>query len=124
MATAPDTVTPLDDVSAFLGSEHGLFIDGDWRAGRGTDRINVFNPATGETIATVANANAQDVDDAVRSAHAAFEAGVWSALPPAERERRLLKFADLVEHNAEQLAQIETLNLYVVRSFETAGLRI
>lgn len=110
MATAPDTVTPLDDVSAFLGSEHGLFIDGDWRAGRGTDRINVFNPATGETIATVANANAQDVDDAVRSAHAAFEAGVWSALPPAERERRLLKFADLVEHNAEQLAQIETLN--------------
>jgi len=110
MATAPAIVMPLDDVSAFLGREHGLFIDGDWRSGRSLDRISVFNPATGEQIATVVNADLQDVDDAVRSAHAAFESGAWSGLSPAERERRLLKFADLVEANSEQLAQLETLN--------------
>ncbi|HKY82427.1 MAG TPA: aldehyde dehydrogenase family protein [Sphingobium sp.] len=110
MATAPDIVTPLDNVSAFLGRDHGLFIDGEWRAGRGPERIAVYNPATGEQIASVVNAQTQDVDDAVRSAQAAFESGAWSALPPAERERLLLKFADLVEAHAEELAQLETLN--------------
>ena len=110
MATASNIVTPLNDVTAFLGTEHGLFIDGSWREARSSDRIDVYNPATGERIASVVNANAQDVDDAVRSAHAAFESGAWSALAPAERERLLLKFADLVEQNADALAQLETLN--------------
>ena len=67
MATASNIVTPLNDVTAFLGTEHGLFIDGSWREARSSDRIDVYNPATGERIASVVNANAQDVDDAVRS---------------------------------------------------------
>jgi phenylacetaldehyde dehydrogenase len=110
MANATDTVTPLNDVAAFLSGEHGIFIDGKWREGRGSERLAVCNPATGDTITSVVNANEGDVDDAVRSAHAAFESGAWSGLPPAERERLLLKFADLVETNAEELAQLETLN--------------
>lgn len=110
MATAQSYVTPLGAVSAFISHDHGLFIDGDWRAAKGPERIDVFDPATGESIATVANASAEDVDQAVRAAHKAFESGVWSDIAPAERERLLLKFADLVEANAEELAQIETLN--------------
>ncbi|BBC73278.1 aldehyde dehydrogenase [Altererythrobacter sp. B11] len=110
MATAQSYVTPLGAVSAFIGHDHGLFIDGDWRAATSQERINVFDPATGEPIATVANASTDDVDQAVRAAYKAFESGVWSAIAPAERERLLLRFADLVESNAEELAQIETLN--------------
>lgn len=110
MATAQSYVTPLGAVSAFIGHDHGLFIDGDWRAAASPERINVFDPATGEPITTVANASADDVDQAVRAAHRAFESGVWTAIAPAERERLLLRFADLVEANAEELAQIETLN--------------
>ncbi len=110
MATAQSYVTPLSAVSTFIGHDHGLFIDGDWRAAKGTERLDVFDPSTGEPIASVANASPDDVDHAVRAAHKAFESGVWSGIAPAERERLLLKFADLVEANAEELAQIETLN--------------
>ena len=110
MASAADIVAPLAIVDQFVGGEHGLFINGDWQAGRGADRIAVYNPATGAQIASVVNGNEQDVDDAVRNAHAAFESGAWSGLAPAARERILLRLADLVEQNAEELAQIETLN--------------
>jgi phenylacetaldehyde dehydrogenase len=110
MATAQSYVTPLSAVSTFIGRDHGLFIDGDWRAATGAERLDVFDPSTGEPIASVANASPDDVDQAVRAAHKAFECGVWSGIAPAERERLLLKFADLVEANAEELAQIETLN--------------
>lgn len=109
MATAPSNVIPLDIVSAFATRRHELFIGGNWRDGTG-GRLDVFNPATGTVLATVANAAVGDVDAAVRAAHAAFEKGVWSKMPPAERERILLRFADLVEANAEELAQLETLN--------------
>ncbi|HKR86855.1 MAG TPA: aldehyde dehydrogenase family protein [Phenylobacterium sp.] len=110
MANGSEMVAPLAAVSGFLRQQHGVFIDGEWRPGRGAERLDVFDPATGDVITTVVNANAQDVDDAAQSAHRAFENGAWTGLPAAERERRLLKFADLVEQNAEELAQLETLN--------------
>ena len=109
--SAPLTaVTPLESVNAFLGGEHGIFVAGEWRPGRSKLRLPVYNPATGAQIASVVNGDEQDVDDAVRSAHTAFEQGIWSGLAPAERERLLLRFADLVEQNAEELAQLETMN--------------
>jgi phenylacetaldehyde dehydrogenase len=107
--TPSNEIAPLDVVASFLSRDHGLFIDGQWEDGS-ADRLPVYGPATGQTIATVVNASEADVDRAVRAAHTAFEAGVWSRLAPAERERILLRFADLVEANAEELAQIETLN--------------
>lgn len=111
MDKAVDNLTPLlAGVRTFVGRTHGLFIDGDWRALDGKDRLAVYDPANGAKIASVVNASGDDVDRAVRSAHDAFEAGVWSGLAPAERERILLRFADLVEAHAEELAQIETLN--------------
>lgn len=97
-------------VQAFLVRRHGLFIDGAPLDATGSRRIEIFDPATGDVIATIACAGTDDVDRAVASAKAAFESGVWSGLPPAERERILLKFADLVEANGEELAQLETIN--------------
>jgi phenylacetaldehyde dehydrogenase len=109
MASAA-TIVPLNSVTSFLSGDHGLFINGEWRAGHSKQRLPVYNPATGEQIASVVNSDDRDVDEAVRSAFAAFDKGIWSALAPAERERILLKFADLIEENAEELAQLETLN--------------
>ncbi|MEA2366723.1 MAG: aminobutyraldehyde dehydrogenase [Thermoleophilaceae bacterium] len=69
----------------------------------------VINPATGETIAEVARGSARDVDVAVEAAERAFES--WAAVPPNERALALLKLADRVEEHAEELAQLESLNV-------------
>ena len=82
-------VRPLDSVSAFLKRQHGLYIDGGWVAARGQGTLPVFNPATGEQIATTADADEADVDQAVQSAHQAFISGVWSRRLPATSEALL-----------------------------------
>lgn len=105
-----DAVTPSASVQAFLARDHKLFIGGDWMDVPSAGRLAVHNPATGEQIASVVNADALAVERAVSAAHAAFEDGSWSGLLPAQRERLLLRFADLVESHNEELAQIETLN--------------
>lgn len=106
----PDMPVTDSKVLNFIARDHGIFVDGDWVKAASTARLPVFNPADGQQIASVVDANSQDVDTAVRAAHAAFEAGVWSGLPPSERERILLRFADLVEANGAELAEMETLN--------------
>ena len=108
MSTA--IIAPLTEVEAFLARPHRLFIGGDWVDAPTSGSLAIFNPATGEQIAAVVNADARAVEQAVSAAHAAFESGAWTGLLPAERERILLRFADLVEASNEEMAQIETLN--------------
>ncbi|TKC88688.1 aldehyde dehydrogenase family protein [Trinickia terrae] len=104
------TVAVSDEVASFAAREHGLFIDGGWRASQSSARLDVFNPATGRRLAQVADANAADIDAAVTSAACAFASGVWRKLRPADRERILLKLADALEAHGETFAQLETLN--------------
>jgi aminobutyraldehyde dehydrogenase len=68
----------------------------------------VFNPRTGEVIATVAEASLGQVDDAVAAAVAAFPA--WSRTTPGERAGMLLKLADRIEADAAAYAALESLN--------------
>jgi betaine-aldehyde dehydrogenase len=70
--------------------------------------ITVLNPATEETIATLAEAGVDDADAAVARAKAAFPA--WRAVSPADRGRLLRRLATLVEEHHEELAQIESQN--------------
>ncbi|WP_258186875.1 aldehyde dehydrogenase family protein, partial [Chromobacterium haemolyticum] len=118
-------VPVLESVRAFLEREHGLWIDGKPRAALSGRRNEVRNPASGAVIANVADGEAADVDAAVASARRAFESGVWSGLRPAERERVLLRLADLLEAHAEELAQLETLNqgksIHLARAIEVGG---
>jgi len=67
------------------------------------------NPATDEVITTVAEAGVEDVDRAVRAAHAALE-GPWAKMKPIDRSRALWKLGDLVLQNADELARLETLD--------------
>jgi phenylacetaldehyde dehydrogenase len=108
--TQDKLVAVTAEVVSFVRREHGLFIDGASVPSGSANRIDVFDPSTGERMTSVADANAADVDRAVKSAKAAFDARVWSGLRPADRERILLRLADLMEAHAEELAQLETLN--------------
>lgn len=74
------------------------------------DRIPVYNPATGKVIAHQGEAGAEGVDLAVKAAHQALTNSEWTHMLPAQRERLLLKLADLLEQNADELAQLETAN--------------
>jgi betaine-aldehyde dehydrogenase/aminobutyraldehyde dehydrogenase len=86
-----------------------MFIGGAKVAAAEGETEAVINPATGEQIAEVAKGSAQDVDVAVAAAERAFEA--WAATPPNERALALLRLADRVEEHAEELAQLESLNV-------------
>jgi aldehyde dehydrogenase (NAD+) len=73
-------------------------------------RFETRNPATGELLARVAHGGEADVDLAVKAARAAFD-GPWRRTKPVERQRILLRLADLVEANYEELALLDTLDL-------------
>ncbi|RJG22063.1 aldehyde dehydrogenase family protein [Massilia cavernae] len=94
----------------FLAKTHQLFIDGQWHAARGGQSIEVRNPANGQVFAQVAAGEAADIDLAVQAARRAFEGNAWRALGPAGRARLLLKLADAIEANADELALLESLD--------------
>src|SRR6266700_4192364 len=71
--------------------------------------LDVINPATAETIAQVPNMTADEVDEAVERAKAALPE--WLDATPGERAELLLKLADVISDNAEELAQIESRNV-------------
>ncbi|OBI04570.1 betaine-aldehyde dehydrogenase [Mycobacterium sp. E2462] len=78
---------------------------------RGTgDVIPVFDPATEEQITEFADCGADAVDEAVARAKASAESGVWSGKPDYERAKILWRMADLIDENAELLAELEMLN--------------
>ncbi|CAN5769139.1 aldehyde dehydrogenase family protein [soil metagenome] len=87
-----------------------LLIDGRWVQASSGKTFTANDPATGNLLATVAEADAADVDLAVAAARRAFE-GVWRTFKPYDRQVLILKLADLVEKHFEELASIETLDM-------------
>jgi len=104
---------------------NAMLVDGEWRQAASGETFAVFDPATGEAIARVPSGGAADVDAAVAAAGRAFAGGAWPAMTPAQRERLLLRLADLVEQHADELARLETLNngklLAFAQGLEVAG---
>jgi betaine-aldehyde dehydrogenase len=70
--------------------------------------MDIVNPSTGEVYASAPNSDAHDVDQAFRAAGGAFEKWRWTT--PSERQRALLKLADVIEENAEELVAVESEN--------------
>lgn len=85
-----------------------ILVGADWREGR-APAFDLSYPGTGETIATMAGASAEDVDEAVRAARQALE-GPWAKIAPAERSRILWRIADAIMARADELAELETVN--------------
>jgi betaine-aldehyde dehydrogenase len=84
----------------FVGGEHTDPVDGR--------RSDLVDPSTGEVFASAPVSSAQDVDHAYRTAATAFE--TWREATPSDRQRALLRFADLVEQHADELVALESRN--------------
>src|ERR1700722_70572 len=86
-----------------------LLINNRWVSSESGRTFATMNPSTGEEICQVAEADAVDVDKAVKAARGAFE-GPWRKMRASERGRLLYRLADLIEANADELARLETLD--------------
>jgi phenylacetaldehyde dehydrogenase len=99
------------EVAQFLrGGPKKLFIGGRWVDSASGKTFDTIDPATGEVLAKVAEAGAEDVDRAVAAARKSFDSGVWRSLPPAERAKALWRAGDLIEEHATELAQLDSLD--------------
>ena len=104
------TVTLERSVEEFIGAPRQLFIGGQWAEAASGKTFETPNPATGETLAWVAEGDAEDINRAVRAARAAFEDGPWGRLTPSERGRIIWRIGDLILEHADELAQLESLD--------------
>src|SRR5438093_3725439 len=86
-----------------------LFINGEWRDSASGRTLDVVNPATEETIATVASAERADVDAAVAAARGALE-GPWGKLSARDRGRLIWKIGEKLMEKADEVANLETLH--------------
>jgi aldehyde dehydrogenase (NAD+) len=95
---------------AFLSSQpKKMLIDGEWVGSVSGKCFETRNPANGEVLAHVAEAGREDIDRAVGAAQKALH-GVWGKTKPSDRQRLLLKLADLIERNVDELALLEVLD--------------
>jgi betaine-aldehyde dehydrogenase len=89
---------------------HQLYINGEFVDSTSTSTVNVIDPSTTEVIGRVPDADAADVDRAVKAARAAFEAGPWKEATAQDRGRVLFEIARIVRERAGELAELETRN--------------
>ncbi|XP_057468369.1 aldehyde dehydrogenase family 2 member C4-like [Actinidia eriantha] len=87
-----------------------LFINGNFVDSISGKTFETIDPRTGEVIANVAEGDEDDVDLAVKAARAAFDHGPWPRLTGSARRRIMMKFADLIDENVEELAAIDTVD--------------
>ena len=86
-----------------------MLIGGSWIGSQSGESFDVYDPSTGRVIANVPEADSADVDAAVAAAREALD-GPWGATLPHVRAELMLRLADLIEENGEQIAALETLN--------------
>lgn len=97
-------------VRDFLSSDKQMLIDGDWVASASGKTFPVYNPATTDVVVQVAEGDREDADRAVKVARRTFESGVWAHMTPSERGKIIWKLGDLILENADELAEIESLD--------------
>lgn len=87
-----------------------LFINGQFVDSVSGRTFETIDPRTEEVIARIAEGDKEDIDLAVKAARDAFDHGPWPRLPGNERRRIMMKFADLINENVEELAALDTID--------------
>ena len=90
--------------------KYKMFVDGKWVSSHTGETWNVINPANQEVIATVPLADEEDARMAIMAARRAFDKGPWRKMSQVERGKLLFALARAIRDQAEELAQLETLN--------------
>jgi phenylacetaldehyde dehydrogenase len=110
MAQATTLAMVDPKVAEFVTGSRRMLIDGVWVEAASGKTFPVYDPATEEVIAHVAEGDAEDIERAVRAARRAFDTGPWRKVTPSERGRMLWRLADLLEARLEEFAQLEALD--------------
>jgi len=103
-APAPESRSIVD-----IQPTYGLFIDGEFTDPRSGESRKTINPATEEVLAEVAEADASDVDVAVRAARRAYET-VWGPMRGSDRAKYLFRIARIIQERSRELAVLESID--------------
>jgi phenylacetaldehyde dehydrogenase len=98
-------------VKATLARKPQLYINGEWVDSSGGETIDVEDPSTGKIISSFVEATDKDTDRAIAAARTAFDDGRWRNMPPVAREKIIHAIADLIEANADELAELEAIDV-------------
>ena len=98
-------------LSLKLSFRNQLFINGKFVDAQSGRKFESINPATCDVLTEVAEGDAADIDLAVQAARSAFEKGSWSCAAPGDRKAVLLKLADLIRTNLEEMALLDSLDM-------------
>ena len=109
MSTTTPSSVP-ESLQSFLSAPKKLLIDGHWVDSCSGNTFDVYDPATDQVIAQVAEGESADVDLAVSAAREAFDKGPWPKMTASDRSRLIWKIGELIEEHAVELAQLETLD--------------
>lgn len=108
MATTQTQIN--SQVDRFLATPRRMMIGNKWVEAQTGKTFPVYNPATGEVMAQVAEGAAEDIDRAVKAARKAFQSGMWRTMTASERGKLLWKLADLIDQNLEEFSLLESLD--------------
>lgn len=104
------TQNEYKSIAASLTLPNSAFIDGGFRQAISGKSFPTVNPATGETLTSIAACGAEDLDLAVTKAREAFDDGRWSKMHPSERKDVLIRLCKLMTRNARELAVMESID--------------
>jgi len=94
-----------------LEIEARAFVNGQYQDALAGETRATMNPANGDKIADVANCGTEDADHAVSVARSTFDSGVWASMAPADRKMVLVRWSELIEDHAEEIALLECLDV-------------
>lgn len=110
MAVSDAEIKIAPAVNAFMSIPRKMLINGQWVEAATGKTFPVYNPATGQVMAHVAEGEKEDIERAVQAARKAFDSGPWHTTTPSMRGRLLNTLADLLEQNSEEFSQFESLD--------------
>lgn len=105
-----DKYPVTDRTREFLAGSLKMYIDGAYCDSESGRTFDIIEPSTGGHLATVPHGTSADLDRAVAAANRALREGPWATMKPNERQRILLRLADLLEEHAQTVGEIETLD--------------
>lgn len=105
---APESEALVHEWLARRGKKLGSFVNGNWQSGTNKKSFEVMNPCTGETLASVDEADTKDLDEVAKVAKGAF--ALWSKLSPSAKARHLYSIARHVQKHQQLLTVLDSVN--------------